>query len=156
MASEVCTVNVQSEITSYNRQHQEREMADHDVIRTDGAPSALGPYSQGIILPVGDRKLVFSSGQIAIDPATGEFLAGAPEDQVRRVLENVGAILRAAGTDLDRVVKTTMFLTSMEDFAACNAAYAEYFTESPPARATVEVSKRPLGAVVEIDVVAYA
>ena len=131
-------------------------MADHNVIRTDGAPSALGPYSQGIVLPLGDRKLVFSSGQIAIDPATGEFMGGAPEDQVRLLLENVRAILQAAGTDLDRAVKTTMFLTNMDDFAACNAAYAEYFTEAPPARATVEVTKLPLGAVVEIDVIAYA
>jgi len=131
-------------------------MADHNVISTDGAPSALGPYSQGIVLPLGDRKLVFSSGQIAIDPATGEFMGGAPEDQVRLLLENVRAILQAAGTDLDRAVKTTMFLTNMDDFAACNAAYAEYFTEAPPARATVEVTKLPLGAVVEIDVIAYA
>jgi len=130
-------------------------MADHNVISTDGAPSALGPYSQGIVLPIGDRKLVFSSGQIAIDPTTGELIGGPPEEQVRRVLENVRAVLQAAGTDLDKVVKTTMFLTDMDDFAACNAAYAEYFTDSPPARATVEVTKLPLGAVVEIDVIAY-
>jgi 2-iminobutanoate/2-iminopropanoate deaminase len=131
-------------------------MAEQTVVATSEAPSALGPYSQGIVLPVGDKKLVFASGQIAIDPATGEFIDGAPEDQVRRVLENVRAILQAAGTDLDSVVKTTMFLTNLEDFGACNSAYAEYFADSPPARATVEVSKLPLGAVVEIDVIAYA
>jgi 2-iminobutanoate/2-iminopropanoate deaminase len=130
-------------------------MADHSVISTDGAPSALGPYSQGIVLPVGDRKLVFVSGQIAIDPAKGELIDGAPAEQVRRVLENVRAVLQAAGSDLAKVVKTTMFLVDMDDFASCNAAYAEYFTESPPARATVEVSKLPLGSAVEMDVIAY-
>jgi 2-iminobutanoate/2-iminopropanoate deaminase len=131
-------------------------MADHCVIATDKAPSALGPYSQGIVLPVGDRKLVFASGQVAIDPATGELIGGTPEDQVRRVLENVRAVLQAAGTDLDKVVKTTLFLANMDDFSACNAAYAEYFTESPPARATAEVTKLPLGGDVEIEVIAYA
>ena len=130
-------------------------MADHSVISTDGAPTALGPYSQGIVLPVGDRKLVFTCGQIAIDPAKGELIDGAPADQVRRVLENVRAVLQAAGSDMDHVVKTTMFLVDLDDFAECNAAYAEYFVESPPARATVEVSKLPLGAAVEIEVVAY-
>lgn len=131
-------------------------MAEHSVIITDEAPSALGPYSQGIVLPVGDEKLVFTSGQIAIDPSTGEFIGGAPADQVRRVLENVRGILRAAGSDLNRVVKTTMFLTNLEDFAACNAVYAEFFADSPPARATVEICNLPLGAAVEIDVIAYA
>jgi 2-iminobutanoate/2-iminopropanoate deaminase len=135
---------------------EEIDMAEQSIIATDKAPSALGPYSQGVVLSLGDKKLVFASGQIAIDPATGELIGGGPEDQVRRVLENVRAILQTAGTDLDRVVKTTMFLTNLDDFGACNSAYAEYFTDSPPARATVEVTKLPLGAVVEIDVIAYA
>ena len=130
-------------------------MPDHSIIRTDGAPSALGPYSQGIVLPVGDRKLVFTAGQVAIDPATGELISGTPADQVRRVMENLRAILRAAGADLDSVVKTTMYLADMNDFPECNAAYAEYFIESPPARATAAVSTLPLGGAVEIDVVAY-
>ena len=156
MAFAACDVSGQSEISQPSSLQQENDMADHSVISTDGAPSALGPYSQGIVLPVGDRKLVFVSGQIAIDPATGELIGGDPADQVRRVLENVRAVLRAAGTDLDKVVKTTMFLVDMGDFASCNAAYAEYFTDAPPARATVEVSKLPLGSAVEIDIVAYA
>ena len=130
-------------------------MADHTVISTEGAPTALGPYSQGIVLPGSDRKLVFVCGQIAIDPAKGELISGGPADQVRRVLDNVRAVLQAAGSDLDKVVKTTMYLVDLDDFAECNAAYAEYFTESPPARATVEVSKLPLGGAVEIEAIAY-
>lgn len=155
MASVTYDVSDQSEINQLCSLHQENDMAEHSVISTDGAPTALGPYSQGIVLPVGDRKLVFVCGQIAIDPAKGELIGGGPADQVRRALENVRAVLQAAGSDLDKVVKTTMFLVNLGDFAECNAAYAEYFTDSPPARATVEVSNLPLGAAIEIEVVAY-
>ena len=130
-------------------------MSNQRVVHTQSAPAALGPYSQAIAVDLRDSELVFVAGQIPLDPATGELVEGEIADQVRRVMENVGEILRAAGSGFDRVVKTTIFLADLEDFAACNAVYAEYFQEAPPARATVEVARLPKGVGVEIEAVAY-
>jgi 2-iminobutanoate/2-iminopropanoate deaminase len=120
------------------------------IIATDKAPKAIGPYSQA----VQTGNLVFCSGQIALDPATQEFQNGSIEEQTRRVLENLQAVLAAAGSDLNKVMKTTIYLADMADFAAVNAVYAEYFPTEPPARATVAVRELPKGAKVEIDAVA--
>lgn len=130
-------------------------MPDHATVSTDKAPAALGPYSQAVTLPLGDRTLIFVSGQIAMDPASGQLVEGPPEHQMKQVLDNVSAILEAAGSDFSKVVKTTLFLSDMDSVAACNEAYAAYFVDSPPARATVEVRRLPKDADVEIDVVAY-
>ena len=123
-------------------------------IHTDRAPGANGPYSQATIL--GD--LVFCSGQIALnpqlDPATSDLVGTTAADQARQVLDNLSALLEAAGSGLDRVAKTTIFLLTMDDFAAVNAIYAEYFGEVKPARATVAVHQLPKGALVEIDCIA--
>ena len=127
----------------------------HRSIHTDHAPAALGPYSQAIALPVGDRELLFLAGQIPLVPSTGELLDGAIDAQVEQVIENLQAVLREAGSGFDRVVKTTIFLQSMEDFAAVNEVYGRYFGEVPPARATVAVSGLPKGVRVEIEAVAY-
>ena len=114
------------------------------------APAAIGPYSQALVA----GPYVWCSGQIPLDPATGQLVGGPFEDQVRRVIENLSAVLRAAGSELDRVVKTTVFLTDLADFAALNAVYAEYFGPTPPARSTVQVAALPRGARVEIEAVA--
>jgi 2-iminobutanoate/2-iminopropanoate deaminase len=124
---------------------------DKKVIRTDHAPGAVGPYSQAIVT----GGFVFSAGQIPLVPETGQIVEGGIEAQTRQVLENVKAVLAAAGSSLDNVVKTTVFLQSMNDFAAMNTIYAEYFTSNPPARSTVEVAKLPRGALVEIETVAF-
>ncbi len=121
-----------------------------DVIRTAGAPQAIGPYSQAI----GVDQFVFVSGQIPLDPATGELVAGDISVQMRRVLQNVQAILEAAGSSLAQVIKTTVFLTDIGDFAAMNTVYAEFFAQDPPARSAVQVAALPRGALVEIEVVA--
>ena len=120
------------------------------VISTSKAPAAIGPYSQAI--QVGN--LVFASGQIPIDPATGSFVAGGVKEQVRQSLTNVKAILEEAGLTLDNVVKTTVFLADMNDFADVNAVYAEFFAEPYPARSAVAVKTLPKGALVEIEVIA--
>ena len=120
------------------------------AIHTDSAPKAIGPYSQAIAID----KLVFCSGQIPIDPATGNLIEGNVEAQTHRVLKNLSAVLQAAGTDLQHVGKTTVFLQSMNDFAAMNAVYGTYFSQTPPARSTIEVAKLPKGAQVEIDAIA--
>lgn len=120
-----------------------------EIISTDKAPAAVGPYSQAV--RVGD--LVFTAGQVALDPATGKLVEGGIEEQTRRVLQNLAAVLEAAGSSLDRVVKTTVFLKDMGDFAAMNAVYAEFFPTDPPARSTVEVSALALGALVEIEAI---
>ncbi len=120
------------------------------AIHTDAAPKAIGPYSQAIALD----NLVFCSGQIAIDPATGNLIEGDVSAQTQRVLQNLSAVLQAAGSDLQHVVKTTVFLQSMNDFAAMNAVYATWFTGTPPARSTIEVAKLPKGALVEIEAIA--
>ena len=120
------------------------------VISTSKSPAAIGPYSQAI--QVGN--LVFASGQIPIDPATGNFVAGGVREQARQSLTNVKAILDEAGLTLDNVVKTTVFLADMNDFADVNAVYAEFFAEPYPARSAVAVKTLPKGALVEIEVIA--
>ena len=121
-----------------------------DFIHTEAAPAAIGPYSQAAI--VGD--LVFTAGQVALDPTTGTVIEGGIEAQTARVLENLAAVLAAAGSSLSQVVKTTVFLTDMADFPAMNQVYAEEFGDHKPARATVAVAGLPLGVRVEIEVVA--
>lgn len=120
------------------------------VISTAEAPQAIGPYSQAIEA----GGFVFVSGQIPLIPATGELVEGSVEVQTARVLENLKAILDAAGSSLESVVKTTVYITNMDDFAKVNGIYGQYFQENPPARVCVEVSKLPKGALVEIDVIA--
>lgn len=119
-------------------------------ISTPKAPAALGPYSQG----VASGDLLFVSGQTPIDPATGTLVDSNIETSTRRVIENIRAILQAAGTDLEHVLKTTVFLTDMGNFKRMNAIYAEYFTGTPPARSTIQVSALPMGAQVEIEAIA--
>ncbi len=123
-----------------------------EVIATNDGPKAIGPYSQAIKA----NGLVFVSGQVAIDPATQQVVPGDDAAQTERALQNLSGILKAAGTSLDRAVKTTVFLKSMDDFKAMNEVYARYFTAEPPARSTVEVSRLPKDVLVEIDVVALA
>ena len=120
------------------------------VISTAEAPQAIGPYSQAIEA----GGFVFVSGQIPLIPATGELVEGSVEVQTARVLENLKAILEAAGSSLESAVKTTVYITNMDDFAKVNGIYGQYFQENPPARVCVEVSKLPKGALVEIDVIA--
>ena len=120
------------------------------AISTAAAPAAIGPYSQAIEI----GNLVFCSGQLPIDPATGAFPEGGIEAQTRQSLKNAAAILEAAGTDMHHVVKTTVFLASMDDFAAMNGVYAEVFAEPFPARSAVAVKTLPKGALVEIECVA--
>ncbi len=127
-------------------------MADQQTITsiaTPTAPAAIGPYSQAVV--AGD--LLFVSGQIPLDPASGELVGGDIENQTRRVLDNLKAIIQTAGADMDRVVKTTIFLADMNDFAAVNGVYAEYFDATLPARATVQVAGLPKGVPVEIEAV---
>lgn len=120
------------------------------VISTSDAPKAIGPYSQAIEA----GGFIFVSGQIPLIPATGEIVEGSVEVQTARVLENLKAILDAAGSSLENVVKTTVYITNMDDFAKVNGIYGQYFQENPPARVCVEVSKLPKGVLVEIDVIA--
>ena len=121
------------------------------TIRTDAAPAAIGPYSQAV--RAGD--FIFVSGQLGIDPATKTLVGGGIEGQAERVLRNIAAILAAEGAAPDHVVKATVLLQSMDDFAKLNEVYARFFSENPPARATYQVAKLPLGALVEIEVIAY-
>ena len=120
------------------------------IVSTDNAPAAVGPYSQGVIA----NGMVFTAGQVPLVPGTKSFAEGGIQEQTRQSLENVKGVLEAAGTSLDKVVKVTVFLQSMDDFAAMNEVYATYFTANPPARSAVEVAKLPLGAMVEIEAVA--
>ncbi len=120
------------------------------TVSTPNAPPAIGPYSQAVV--AGD--FVFCSGQIPLDPATGALVGGDIAAQTRRVLENLKAVLEAAGSGLDRVVKTTVFLADLADFQEMNAVYAEYFGGDPPARAAVQVAALPKGARIEIEAVA--
>ena len=122
------------------------------VISTEQAPRAIGPYSQAIRA----NGLVFLSGQIAIDPATGYLVEGGVTQQTRQVLENLKVVLEAAGSSLDNVVKSTVYLKSIEDFGKMNEIYGRYFAENPPARSTVEVSRLPRDVSVEIDFIATA
>ncbi len=122
------------------------------VVQTDAAPKALGPYSQAIVA----NGVVYCAGQIPLDPATGNIVEGGIAEQTHQVLKNLRAVLRAAGSDLDKAVKTTVFLKSMDSFAAMNEVYGkpEYFGSSAPARSTVEVARLPRDVMVEIEVVA--
>ena len=122
------------------------------VIATDKGPKAIGPYSQAIKA----GGLVFLSGQIPLDPATQQLISGDVATQTERVLQNITGILEAAGTSLERVLKTTVFLKSMNDFAAMNEVYGEHFSAEPPARSTVEVARLPKDVLVEIEVIALA
>jgi 2-iminobutanoate/2-iminopropanoate deaminase len=124
------------------------------IVRTAQAPAAIGPYSQAVVVPVGPQRMVFCSGQIALDPATGQVIEGDVADQTRQVLENLGAVLAAAGATFANVVKTTVYLADMADFAAMNAIYGERFPSDPPARATVAAAGLPRNVRVEIDAIA--
>ena len=122
------------------------------VVKTDRAPGALGPYSQAIVA----GGVVYCAGQIPLDPATGNIVSGGIAEQTEQVLKNLRAVLKAAGSDLDRAVKTTVFIKDMNDFGAMNDVYGrpEYFGAQPPARSTVEVARLPRDVAVEIEVVA--
>ena len=120
------------------------------LVATEYAPAAIGPYSQAVV--AGD--FVFCSGQIPLDPTTNQLAEGGIEIQTRRVLDNLAAVLQAAGSSFEQVVKTTIFLADMNDFATVNTIYAEYFGSEPPARATVQVARLPRDVRVEIDAIA--
>lgn len=122
------------------------------VVSTKKAPGAIGPYSQGIK----GNGFVFVSGQLPVDPATGEFAPGGVEAQTKQSLTNVKSILEAAGTTMEKVVKTTVFIQNMGDFGAMNGVYSEFFKNDCPARSCFEVAKLPKGALVEIEVIALA
>lgn len=126
------------------------DKATREIIATDRAPGAIGPYSQAV--RAGD--FVFCSGQIPIDPATGDFVAGGVREQTHQVLKNLSEVLKAAGSSLKGVIKTTVFVEDMNDFAEMNQVYAEYFTENFPARATVQAARLPKDAKVEVECVA--
>jgi 2-iminobutanoate/2-iminopropanoate deaminase len=121
-----------------------------EVIATNGAPAAIGPYSQAIRV----QGLLFTAGQIPLDPATGKLVAGDIRAQTTRVLQNLEAVLAAAGSSLGNVVKTTCFLANLDDFAAFNEIYAQFFTSQPPARSTVQAARLPAGAQVEVECIA--
>jgi 2-iminobutanoate/2-iminopropanoate deaminase len=123
-----------------------------EVIATEQAPQAIGPYSQAIRT----QSLIFTSGQIAIDPATAQIVAGDVSAQTDRVLKNLAAILQASGSSLEKVLRCTVFLKNMGDFAAMNEVYGRYFKQEPPARSTVEVARLPKDVLIEIDVIALA
>lgn len=126
-----------------------------DTIYSKDAPEPIGPYSQAIKLSMDSNKLLYTSGQVAIDPKTGNFISGGIKEQTKQVMENLVALLKEAGSDLSKVIKTTVFIKDMNDFAAMNEVYAEYFGESKPARSTVEVARLPKDALVEIELIAY-
>ncbi len=126
-------------------------MKSKSIIHSAGAPGAVGPYSQATSF----GELLFTAGQIPLDPVSGQLVGGGIEDQTRRVLLNLEAVLEAGGSDLSRVLKTTVFLTDLGDFTAMNSVYADFFKESPPARSTVQVSALPKAAIVEIEAIAF-
>ncbi|HEV7843334.1 MAG TPA: RidA family protein [Pyrinomonadaceae bacterium] len=123
-----------------------------EIIKTEGAPAAIGPYSQAVRA----GGFIFASGQIPFDPQTGAMVEGGIREQTEQVMRNLSAVLEAAGAGLDAVVKTTVFLADMNDFAAMNEVYGRYFKENPPARATVQAARLPRDARVEIEVIALA
>jgi 2-iminobutanoate/2-iminopropanoate deaminase len=121
-----------------------------EIVLTDRGPKPIGPYSQGIKV----NGLLFVSGQVSIDPKTNEFVVGDIAQQTERTLENVKGIVEAAGSKLSHVIKTTVFLKNMSDFAAMNEVYARYFSSAPPARSTVEVARLPKDALIEMEIIA--
>jgi 2-iminobutanoate/2-iminopropanoate deaminase len=123
-----------------------------EIVYTKQAPEAVGPYSQA----VKENGLVFCSGQVPLDPSSGELLEGSIADQTKRAMDNLKAVLEEAGSGFDKVVKVTAYLVDMNDFVEFNGVYAEYFTDAPPARATVEVSALPKGARIEVECIATA
>lgn len=125
---------------------------EKEIIHTSAAPGVVGPYSQAVRA----GGFIFTAGQIALDPATGKMTGETIEDQTRRVLENLKAVLEAAGSGMHKVVKTTVFITDMSAFARMNAVYAEYFPTAPPARSTLPMASLPLNGLVEIECVAIA
>ena len=125
-------------------------MSNLTVIATDQAPKAIGPYSQAIRV----GNLIYTAGQIALNPQTGELVAGGIEEQTRQAIQNLSYVLEAAGASLSQVVKTTVFMQDLGEFTRMNAVYAEFFPQNPPARSTVQVAALPRGAKVEIECVA--
>lgn len=123
-----------------------------EVIKTDNAPQAIGPYSQAIKVSCG--KMIYCSGQIPIDPKTGQVVGQTGAEQCKLVMENIRGLLAAAGSDLSQVIKTTIFLTDLADFAPVNDVYASFFPSNPPARSTVQVSRLPRDVRIEIEVIA--
>ncbi len=128
----------------------ERRKEVRQIVNTDEAPRPVGPYNQAVIV----GKLVFTSGQIGIDPKTGELVSGGIAEETEQVIKNLAAVLKAAGTSLDRVLKTLIFITDINQFGVVNQVYARYFSEPYPARSTVQVAGLPKGARVEIEAVA--
>lgn len=125
-------------------------MAEKTIVRSDNAPEAIGPYSQG----VGYGGLFFFSGQIAIDPETEELIEGDVVEQTRQVMDNLQAAVEAAGLEMAHVLRTTIFLSDMDDFSTVNEIYGEYFDDNPPARACVEVCRLPKDVAIEVDAIA--
>ena len=123
------------------------------IIHTENAPRAVGPYSQAV--KVEGESLIFVSGQIALDPKSGDRVPGGIVQETKQVIENLKAILETAGSGLDKILKTTVFLHSMDDFGVMNEVYNRYFSKDPPARSTIEVSRLPKGVKVEIEAVAF-
>ena len=126
------------------------ERVERTIVATDGAPAAIGPYSQAVVA----NGLVFTAGQLPLDPETMTLVDGDVTVQTERVMQNLAAVLDAAGSGFDRVIKTTCFLADLNDFAAFNAVYGRSFAVNPPPRSTVQVAKLPLGALVEVDCIA--
>lgn len=125
-------------------------MSQKKIVQSAGAPQAIGPYSQAVV----QDGWIFLSGQIPLDPKTGQLVAGSIGDQTKRVLENLGAVLETVGCSYPQIVKTTVYLVDLADFSAMNEVYGKYFTSEAPARATVQVAALPKGARIEIDAVA--
>ena len=127
----------------------------HAAVKTDRAPQAIGPYSQARVVEIGHgQRMVFTAGQLGLVPATGQLAEGGVEAQTRQALDNLTAVLEAAGAGWEQVVKTVIFLADMSDFGQVNPVYGEYVADPPPARSTVAVKDLPLGGLVEIEVVA--
>ena len=124
-----------------------------EIVKTDKAPAAIGPYSQAVKIQAG--KLVFCSGQIPIDPRSGEIVGKTSAEQCKQVMDNIAGLLKAAGSDVSKIIKTTIFMTDLRDFVMVNEMYSTYFTSDTPARSTVEVSRLPKDVKIEIEVVAF-
>ena len=144
-------VEVQVEESKQIRKSNHWLIMEKKIIATEEAPKAIGPYSQGV---VASGRLIFTAGQIAIDPKVGEVVKGDIQVQTRQVIENLRSVLKVAGADFGNVVKTTVFLADMNDFAAMNEVYAEYFAAEYPARSAVEVSRLPKDVKIEIECIA--